>query len=129
MLRPAGPEDIEVIVQIESTLFDNSMGERLLRHELERGRGWVWGAPVEGYILVRSDGPLTDILRLGVTRGAQGKGIGQALLTQALEGAGDAVLTVAKDNAPAMRLYVKNGFGIVGHLHAAGAWVMRRTTS
>jgi len=129
MLRQAGPDDVEVIVQIESTLFDNSMGERLVRHELELGRGWVYGEPVEGYILLRPDGPLTDITRLGVTQGARGKGIGQKLLSRALEGAGDVVLTVAKDNVPAMRLYKKNGFAIVGHLHAAGAWVMRRATS
>jgi len=126
MIRPACPLDIDALFILESELFPNSMNERMLHHELIRGRGWVSGDPIDGYILVRMDGDLIDITRLGVRATASGHGIGRKLLEVALEGVPDALLTVQKNNLRAMTLYKKAGFEIVGHLAGAGAWVMRR---
>jgi ribosomal protein S18 acetylase RimI-like enzyme len=126
MIRPASSLDVDALFQLEAELFPNNMNERMLHHELVRGRGWVWGDPVEAYILTRFDEGLVDVLRLGVRTSAQGKGVGRKLLEVALEGAEDVILTVQKTNERAIRLYEKAGFKIVGHLGGAGAWVMRR---
>lgn len=128
MLRPAGINDIEGIIELESTLFDNPMSERMLIHELTRGRGWIYGSLL-GYVLVRFDSGLLDITRLGVRSDQQRKGIGRALLERALIDAPDAILTVRKDNEPAMRLYDQYGFKVVSHLASAGAFVMRRVVT
>ena len=101
------------------------MTERMLHHEVTRGRGWIYGDPIEGYILTRKDGDMVDIIRLGVTKGSQGKGIGKTLLELALFGASDVLLTVKKTNLPAIKLYQKYGFIIVAHLQGANSWVMR----
>lgn len=126
MIRPAGIGDIDALLALEEALFDNAMSERMLRYELENGRGWIYG-DMFGYILTRPDGALVDIVRLGVLPDHQRKGIGQALLSRALLGVSDAVLTVKKDNLPAMKLYERWGFKVVAHLSGAGAFVMRRT--
>ncbi len=131
MIRTACPLDIDYLVQLELELFPNAMNERMLHHELIRGRGWVWTSndSIEGYILVRMDEGIIDITRLGVRQGFDGKGVGRSLLETALEGAPDAMLTVQKTNERALRLYRAAGFEIVAHLIAAGAWVMRRQVS
>jgi ribosomal-protein-alanine N-acetyltransferase len=128
MIRPAGINDIDAIISLEAALFDNPMSERMLRHELTRGRGWIYGEHL-GYVLVRFDSGLTDITRLGVRQDRQGRGIGKALLDRALLGVPDAILTVKKDNVVAMKLYAKYGFNVVAHLSSAGAFVLRRTVT
>lgn len=126
MIRAAGIDDIGAILKLEEALFDNAMSEKMMYHELLRGRGWVFGAPLEGYILIRFDSGLADITRLGVATDSQRKGIGKTLLEHALVGQPDALLTVKKNNAPALALYRKYGFTVVAHLSGAGALVMRR---
>ena len=106
------------------------MGERMVRQELRMGKGWVVErepveGPVAGYILIRMDGDLIDITRLGVHPEDIGKGIGSRLLQRALREGETVILTVQKNNLRAMQLYVRHGFEIVAHLHAAQAWVMR----
>jgi ribosomal-protein-alanine N-acetyltransferase len=127
-MRAAHLSDAEEIAELESLLFDNSMGERMIRHELKLGRGWVEeGTPLKGYVLTRREEGVMDITRLGVHPSAHRQGIGTTLLLQAMKGARDVVLTVQKDNVGAMKLYFKYGFEIVGHLQSANAWVMRST--
>lgn len=126
MIRPAGINDIDALLVLENALFDNAMSERMLQHELTRGRGWVYGDML-GYVLVRFDTGLLDIIRLGVREDQHRRGIGRALLERALLGAPDALLTVKKDNVAALKLYEKYGFKIVAHLGGAGSFVMRRT--
>jgi len=105
----------------------------MLRQELRLGKGWLeerFSCPdksVAGYILIRFDGDLMDITRLGVHPEEEGHGLGSRLLVRALEEGSTVILTVQKDNARAMRLYARHGFEIVAHLHSAQAWVMRRT--
>jgi ribosomal protein S18 acetylase RimI-like enzyme len=104
----------------------------MVRQELRLGKGWVEENllfdenVVVGYVLLRYDDDLVDITRLGVHPEMQGKGLGGRLLRKALEEKATIILTVRKNNLAAMKLYFKHGFEIVAHLHAAGAWVMRR---
>jgi ribosomal protein S18 acetylase RimI-like enzyme len=126
MIRAAGINDIQAILHLEEELFDNAMSEKMMHHELTRGRGWVYGNPIEGYILLRFDSGLTDITRIGVAPDSQKKGIGKALLEHALQGQPDALLTVKKDNETAIKLYRRFGFQVVAHLAAGGALVLRR---
>lgn len=128
MIRPAGVNDIDAIISLEAALFDNPMSERMLHHELTRGRGWIYGEYL-GYVLVRFDSGLLDITRLGVRPDRQGRGIGKTLLDRALLGVPDALLTVKKDNVVALKLYAKYGFRVVAHLSSAGAFVLRRTVT
>lgn len=104
----------------------------MVRQELRLGKGWVAltprleGEEIIGYALVRYDEDLVGLTRLGVHPSRQGFGVGRRLLTAVLREAATLILTVQKDNLPAMKLYFSHGFEIVGHLHAANAWVMKR---
>lgn len=126
MTRPMTRDDVPVVVEMEEELFpENSMGERTLSTELSLGMGWVDDDPISGYLLARYDGGVLDITRLGVSPRARRRGVGTKLLEKALELGHPTILTVRKDNEAALRLYWKLGFGIVGHLPLADAWVMR----
>lgn len=128
MIRAAHALDVPELLALEEKLFPNAMSEKMLQHELARGWGWVMlseGGVVIGYILVRRDEDLLDITRLGVAPGFRRQGTGQQLLRKVLAEGQDIVLTVQKSNTPAIHLYRSNGFAVVGHLIAAGAWVMR----
>lgn len=125
-MRIANLSDSERIAELEALLFDNSMGARMIRQELQLGAAWVEEKEsIVGYILTRTEDNILDVLRLGVHPDARRQGIGEALLRKAIEGARTVILTVQKDNLGAMRLYFKLGFEIVAHLHAANAWVMK----
>lgn len=101
----------------------------MLARELDISRGFlIHSVKGRGYVLFR-DAPLRDILRLGVEEKARGQGLGEVLLLTALLGAKDAMLTVKKSNVPALRLYLKHGFQIVGELPLHSNWMMRRITS
>lgn len=129
MLRVASSLDVPALLDLEEALFPNSMTERMLQHELHRGVGWVVedGDEILGYILMRSDDGLVDITRLGVSENARRKGVARTLLEKALSEGGDFILTVKKDNAPALSLYRHFGFEIVAHLAGAHAWIMKLT--
>lgn len=120
--------DVPALLTLEELLFPNAMAERMLEHEVGRGWGWVeeiQEGRIVGYALVRSDGPLLDLTRLGVDPTHQGRGVGKRLLEKVLEDGRDIILTVKKNNAHAIGLYRKYNFEIVGHLASANAWVMR----
>jgi ribosomal-protein-alanine N-acetyltransferase len=73
----------------------------------------------DGFALLRVTGPEAEILTVEVRPEAQGRGIGTRLLSGLLEQArAEAVtelhLEVARDNAPARRLYSRAGFETVG---------------
>jgi ribosomal protein S18 acetylase RimI-like enzyme len=130
-MRAALPEDVDELAALEAELFpDNCFNENTLRNEMKISRCWVEdkGGKLIGYVLVRVEDDLVDILRLGVRPGNHRQGIATRLLTKALGQAptADAVLTVKKDNAPAMSLYFNFGFRIISHLEGDEAWVMFR---
>jgi ribosomal-protein-alanine N-acetyltransferase len=125
MVHRAQSCDALELALLEELLFpENAMSARTLRGELAGGWGLVEGAPACGYVLVRDDGALVDVTRLGVHPAAQGQGIGARLLDAVLAEGRPAMLTVRKDNARALALYRRRGFAIVGS--AGASWLMRR---
>lgn len=134
-IRPIKLRDASRVLELEQ-VFENSMSEPMIQREIEAGRGYVYSrirdtgeVDILGYALLRQDGPLLDLTRLAVDPTVLRKGIGQSLLRRVLEEGRETVLTVKKDNAPALALYQKNGFRVVAHYAAAKAWVMRRPAS
>jgi ribosomal protein S18 acetylase RimI-like enzyme len=133
-IRPAARADSERILELEGKLFPNSLSEPMIQQELRIGRGWVHCGEkdntVYGYALVRDDGYVLDLTRLGVDLPEQGGGIGRELLTHVLQVAAEerrgVQLTVLKDNEKALKFYLRHGFQIVGHLKKEGAWLMRK---
>lgn len=125
--RAATLDDVIAICGLEAELFpDNCFNEVTLSNELVQGISWVLyiGKVLAGYVIMQSDGVLNDIIRLGVAKSFQGRGIGSQLLKLALEKKeGPVILTVKDHNWQALRLYKKNGFELVGHL--GEGWVMR----
>ena len=73
----------------------------------------------DGFILVRVVEGESEILSLGVTPAARRRGIGSALLAEALEGARARgatamFLEVEEGNLPAIALYKRHGFAQIG---------------
>lgn len=127
-LRDATLDDLELLEDLEVQIFPaDCLNSRSLEGELKRGFGGIYeleGRPV-GYFLCRREHNLVDLLRLGILPGHRGKGIGQFLLKVVLMNSLKTMLTVRRDNEPALRLYRKHGFVIVGELDPAmPAWVM-----
>lgn len=126
------PEDALDVAELEILLFPNCcFNETTLHGEIRKGYAWGIreGGKLIAYILARRDACIADILRLGVHPNHQRRGYGRQLLQKALTEFEDVMLTVSKENHPALRLYLENDFKIVGQLPAAGAWVMRRTSA
>lgn len=126
-IQPATSEHVDGVVDLENILFDNSFGPGIIRQEISIGYGVVVTDRdvVVAYAIVRPCARLNDLLRLGVRPDHQNKGIGSALLEHVLERfKGEMLLTVRKNNKPAIRLYQKAGFEIVGVTEMA--WLMRR---
>lgn len=114
------------IAELENELFDNAINEHTLRKEIEAGWGFAYemDGKYVGYVLVRTVHGLSDIIRLGVTKGYQGKGIGEDLLGCVLEAGGEFMLFVRKNNERAINLYKKYGFEVRGMTE--DSWLMRR---
>lgn len=119
---------------IDYELFpENNFNERTLHNQIINGTGWVVRAEgkLAAYMLCSGLGtPLLDILRLGVREPYRQTGIASKLLETVKEFSGGVMLTVKKNNAPAIRLYRKHGFEITGTMPQHDCWVMRiRKTS
>lgn len=126
-MRRALPEDADELAVLEGKLFpDNCFNERTLSNELKISRCWVEerGGKLIGYAIVRVDGAMADILRLGVLPGHHRQGVASRLLTVAMREAPSSMLTVRKDNEPALSLYFSFGFRIMGETQES--WVMIR---
>lgn len=118
------PGDAESIAQIEEELFpENWMGESSVLNGLARGPAFVAiteEGTVVGYALTEYYDGLLDLLRLGVTRIAQGLGLGRALLQEVTDvHHRECMLTVRKDNLAALHLYKSSGFSLHGDLGEA----------
>lgn len=74
------------------------------------------GAELVGYAGLAVFGDEAHVLTIGVTGGAQGRGVGTLLLRDLLAAAGPrpVFLDVRVDNAVAQRLYERHGFVTVG---------------
>lgn len=127
MILEAKKEDLEFLVDLDLALFgEDSFGPSTFRKELEVSSILVAveEGQIVGYAIVRR-GSMKDLLRLGVAKEHQGKGIGKALLQRVLEMPGKTTLLfVRRNNEPAISLYKSAGFHVVGQHEQS--WVMLR---
>jgi len=118
-------EDISGIAEIEASLFKNQAWSlELIRSELERPENLFIVVKndflgVIGYIIIKVLLDEAEILRFGVKKENQGKGIGKGLLMVALDelrrrGVKKVFLEVSVDNIKAQRLYEKFEFKKIG---------------
>jgi ribosomal-protein-alanine N-acetyltransferase len=93
----------------------NELAETGTRHYVV-ALGGAAGDLVLGYAGLAVFGDEAHVLTIGVTGGAQGRGLGTALLLDLLAAAGDrrVLLDVRADNEVAQRLYRRHGFVPVG---------------
>lgn len=130
-IRDATPEDGEVLAVLDMCVFPEScFNERTLSEEVHRGGGYIayLNSDPVGYVVFRTDGTLVDILRLGVTNKSRHNGLGGALLRLAMRKGTLSMLCVKKDNVPALHLYRKHGFEIVGCMPHHNSWVMKTSS-
>ena len=126
-MRPVTVEDSDELSLLEMDLFpDNCLNEYTLAREIDLGQGFIVtdNHKIVAYMLMRGDGYLMDIMRLGVVAGYQGQGLGTRLLRVGMQLAEQVMLTVETKNERALRLYDRHGFQIVGQLIGGSAWVM-----
>jgi ribosomal protein S18 acetylase RimI-like enzyme len=127
-MQQMSTEDAPYIADLEMTLFpDNCFNWKTIENEIRCGKGLVIysGEQLIAYLLARTSGGITDILRLGVRPTEQGRGYGTRLIQELIQLSqpGDQImLCVRKNNDRALRLYIRHGFTIVGQLEES--WVM-----
>jgi ribosomal protein S18 acetylase RimI-like enzyme len=127
-MRSVTPMDVVELARLEQELFEEHLSEATLLEELRAGSGWLI-ADQEGlksYIMVRDDGYILDITRFGTRTKYQGEGYGGRLLAHVLDTPRAVMLTVDGENHVALRMYLKNGFKVVGRLPHDLSWVLRR---
>jgi len=115
MIRRTQEDDAEAIANLDAQLFpDICWNENSVRREIKLGWGLVSTnekGKVIGFLLVRLDGALADIIRVGIAQKHQHKGHGRELLKKAIEElSSPMMLTVRKDNVAAKKLYLSEGF-------------------
>lgn len=120
--------DAAELAKLEHELFEEHLTEEKLVLEIQAGFGWLIEdeEDLKSYILVRDDCYILDITRFGTRTDYQGEGHGGRLLAQILRTPRSVMLTVSGENLVAMRMYLKNGFKIVGQLPHDLSWVLRR---
>ena len=120
-LREMAWPDIPVLAALDAELFrDDAWSEPTWWAELagRPSRGYVVAADgdrITGYAGLNHGGDVADVMTLAVAPGAQGRGLGDELLTELVGradrgGAGALMLEVRADNGPALRLYARHGF-------------------
>lgn len=157
-LRPLAPDDVPRVAELERELFGPSAWtDAMIRGELtapgrwyvaaddptdavldaEEGAGSGGGAqPLVGYAGLWFDGDVTQVMTIGVAPTMQRVGVGGALLGALVErsrdlGATAVLLEVRVDNDPAIALYERFGFTVLGRRRRyyqpedADAWTMR----
>ncbi|MDF2994868.1 MAG: family N-acetyltransferase [Xanthobacteraceae bacterium] len=125
VLRTATTADAAALAAVHASAFriawDADEFERLLADRLSRALVAVdgTGGAALGFILVRGVKPETEILSVAVVPRRRGRGLARRLLERQLgqlaaEGFTTVFLEVEEANAPARRLYERNGFAEVG---------------
>ena len=136
-LRPLTLADVGAVLALEQALFGPSAwSQETVRDEVAGyGRWYVGldgpaagatgpaGAPgspsLVGYAGARFDGDVVEVMTIGVAAGAQRRGLGSQLLGALIAharslGASAVLLEVRVDNDPAIALYERAGFSVVG---------------
>ena len=118
MIRSATGSDVAALAALEADLFGaDAWSEALLAEEVARGRVRV--AEDErgptAYVVTATAGDVTDLLRIGVRRDHQRRGLAGILLTGAVEEAAGTrmMLEVSEANAAAVALYRGHGFEVL----------------
>ena len=131
-MRRVARNDADELAELEALLFpDNNFNETTLASEIDLGFGWVLtnGGAIVAYALVRDDGQLLDLTRLGVHPVYQSSGLGTILLEEVVRMNRQTMLTVRAENRGALRLYFRHGFEIVGcfmDTNGVHAWTLVR---
>lgn len=127
-MRAVTTLDAHALAKLEFELFEEHLSEEGLRAEIDAGFGWLVedAEDLKSYILVRDDHYILDITRFGTRTAYQGEGFGSQLLTHVLRTRRSVMLSVCRENELALRIYLKNGFKIVGQLPHDQSWVLRR---
>jgi len=130
VIEPMCEHDLLEVVEIEETTGLSQWGWEAYRAELEKPEALMLvarrdapepqtGRRLGGYLAARINGDELHINNLGVWPDSRRRGIGGALLGAALDfaarcGAFEAVLEVRAGNLPALRMYERYGFAVVG---------------
>ena len=124
-LRPARVSDLPALLALEREFPGDRLSARSFRHLLARANADVWvceehGALLGDAVVLRRRGTRTARLySLVVARSGRGRGLGQALVAHAERRAVSAGceamrLEVRPDNVPALALYARRGYEVVG---------------
>lgn len=123
MLRTLFKSDVEKLLAIEESVHVTPWTEETFRSCFEAGYvGWVAEEDkhtIIGFIVIAMKKEECHILNLCVAKAFQRKGFGSLLLNKALrhakeQGLGLAYLEVRRSNRPAIALYQKMQFHLVG---------------
>jgi ribosomal-protein-alanine N-acetyltransferase len=121
--RPARPADLGAVCSIaQSTPTSARWSRAQYEEEISSGRGLlavVEEGEVRGYLVLRKVPPEAQLVDIAVRPADCGRGLGAALLgcaAAAARGWGCAKITleVSAANEPALRLYRRAGFQVVG---------------
>lgn len=130
VIVPMTEHDLLEVVEIEETTGLSQWGWEAYRAELEKQEAVMLvarrrftdartGRSLSGYIAARINADELHVNNIGVWPESRRLGVGGALLGAALEaaarrGAFEAVLEVRASNLPALRMYERFGFQVVG---------------
>jgi ribosomal-protein-alanine N-acetyltransferase len=142
-IRPVDVDDIPGIVEIERAAFSDPWSRKSFVESIEHPSVYFTCArsdagPVLGYVVAWFVADQGEIANLAVVPSGWGKGVGRALLSDAIgegarRGIQDVFLEVRDSNARARKLYELSGFEEIGRRRryyskpAEDAIVLRRT--
>lgn len=122
-VRPATARDLEEVLQVEEEAYSTPWSRTSFMAVLRRAQALFLVVELEGRVSahgvlwwVEDEGELAN---LAVDPSCQGRGLGRRLLDRLLaDAAGEGVrrvfLEVRESNAPALALYRRRGFSVVG---------------
>lgn len=123
VFRRARAADLDVLLELECGFSGDRLSRRSLQRLLARPSAEIWLAQGDGAVLAdavvlyRAGSRAARLYSLIVAPQARGRGIGAALLEHALlaaaaRGCERLALEVRSDNAGAIALYRRHGFGV-----------------
>ncbi|MCJ8316175.1 N-acetyltransferase [Idiomarina sp.] len=123
-VQSAASDDIARLAFFEKQLYDNDAYSSLFFYQALRQwpRGFLTiksDEKVAGYsLIVPLDGSRATLMSLLIGKSFQGQGLGRILLEQAIKSAAESSwktleLSVAPDNAAAIKLYKQAGFSVI----------------
>ena len=123
MIMPMNVSHVSQIAELEKLCFSDPWSERSIASEIENSLSfWLVSEEdgvVLGYVGSQSVAPESDMMNLAVAPQARNRGIAQALVCALIEelkaqNMESLTLEVRVSNEPAIKLYTKLGFEIIG---------------